>query len=214
MWKFLLVGLAGFLLLGVALPQPTATGRATVTLNGHHFTLPQGFTIELAAPVGLVPRPITADFDEQGRLYVADSSGSNDKAADQLAKRPHRILRLDGKDGKYDRATVFADRMMFPEGTLWHDGSLYVAAPPSIWKLTDTNGDGVADERSEWFQGKTLTGLPTTCTAPTSGLMAGSIGAREPSRSRRSRRAEARASGRRGPRTSSAVGPMAADSNR
>jgi len=37
--------------------------------------------------------------------------------------------------------------MMFPEGTMWLKGSLYVAAPPSIWKLTDTDGDGVADER-------------------------------------------------------------------
>ena len=47
--------------------------------------------------------------------------------------------------------------MMFPEGALWYDGSLYVTAPPSIWKLTDTNGDGVVDERVEWIKG-TLTG--------------------------------------------------------
>jgi putative membrane-bound dehydrogenase-like protein len=33
-----------------------------------------------------------------------------------------------------------------------------VSAVPSIWKLTDTDGDGVADQRSEWFQGKTMTG--------------------------------------------------------
>ena len=34
---------------------------------------------------------------------------------------------------------------------MWFDGSLYVAAPPSIWKLTDTDDDGVADRREEWF---------------------------------------------------------------
>ncbi len=56
--------------------------------------------------------------------------------------------------------------MMFPEGTMWHDGSLYVAAPPSIWKLTDTDGDGVADERAEWFQGKTLTGCANDLHGP------------------------------------------------
>ncbi len=63
-------------------------------------------------------------------------------------------------------ATVFADKMMFPEGTMWHDGSLYVAAPPSIWKLTDTDGDGVADQRVEWFQGKTLTGCANDLHGP------------------------------------------------
>ena len=65
-----------------------------------------------------------------------------------------------------DRRTVFADRMMFPEGTMFLDGSLYVSAPPSIWKLTDTDGDGVADERVEWFQGKTLTGCANDLHGP------------------------------------------------
>ena len=76
----------------------------------------------------------------------------------QLVERPHRVVRLDDTDGdgRLRRSTVFADRMMLPEGTMWFDGSLYVAAPPSIWKLTDTNDDGVADRREEWFQGKTL----------------------------------------------------------
>ena len=56
--------------------------------------------------------------------------------------------------------------MMFPEGTMWLDGSLYVAAPPSIWKLTDTDGDGVADRREEWFHGKTLTGCANDLHGP------------------------------------------------
>ena len=123
------------------------------------LTVPSGFDIERVAGPPLVNRPIVADFDEEGRLYVADSSGSNDKVEKQLADKPHRIVRLEDTDGdgRFDKSIVFADRMMFPEGTLWHDGSLYVAAPPSIWKLTDRNGDGVADRREEWFQGKTLT---------------------------------------------------------
>ena len=37
--------------------------------------------IELAAGPPLVDFPITIDFDEQGRLYVSESSGSSEKAA-------------------------------------------------------------------------------------------------------------------------------------
>jgi putative membrane-bound dehydrogenase-like protein len=137
-------------------------------LDGHAFTLPDGFTIERVAGPPLVDRPIVADFDERGRLYVADSSGSNDPVQKQLEIRPHRIVRLEDTDGDgvFDARTIFADRMMFPEGALWHAGSLYVAAPPSIWKLTDTDGDGVADKREEWFQGKTLTGCANDLHGP------------------------------------------------
>jgi putative membrane-bound dehydrogenase-like protein len=146
----------------------TSAQAGDFKLNGRTFTLPDGFEIELVAGQSLVDRPITADFDEEGRLYVSDSSGSNDKVEKQLAERPHRILRLEDTDGdgRMDRRTVFADKMMFPEGTMWLDGSLYVSAPPSIWKLTDTDGDGVADQRVEWFQGKTLTGCANDLHGP------------------------------------------------
>jgi putative membrane-bound dehydrogenase-like protein len=139
-----------------------------VQLNGHTFSLPVGFEIELVAGPPLVDRPIVADFDEQGRLYVADSSGTNDKVDVQLKEKPHRIIRLEDTDGdgRFDRRTVFADKMMFPEGTMWYAGSLYVSAPPSIWKLTDADGDGVAEQRVEWFQGKTLTGCANDLHGP------------------------------------------------
>ncbi|HTU88697.1 MAG TPA: PVC-type heme-binding CxxCH protein [Gemmataceae bacterium] len=151
---------------------PPSAKTHQVELNGHIFTLPRDFDIELAAGPSLVDRPIVTDFDEEGRLYVADSSGSNEPVAVQVKKRPHRILCLEDTDGdgKFDKRTVFADKMMFPEGCLWHAGSLYVAAPPSIWKLTDTDGDGVADERVEWLQGKTLTGCANDLHGPYLGL--------------------------------------------
>lgn len=142
--------------------------RIEVPLNGHVFSLPEGFTIELVAGPPLVDRPITASFDEEGRLYVSDSSGTNDPSAKQLIDKPHRVVRLEDTDGdgKFDKSGVFADKLMFPEGTLWHDGSLYVAAPPSIWKLIDTDGDGVADQREEWFKGNTLTGCANDLHGP------------------------------------------------
>src|SRR5215217_2567938 len=153
---------SGFMIVSVII------AGAAITLTNPHAQSPSagsspvlsvvpGFSVERVAGPPLVNRPIVADFDDDGRLYVADSSGSNDKVDKQLEERPHRIVRLEDTngDGRYDKSVVFADKMMFPEGTMWFDVSLYVPAPPSIWKLTDTDGDGIADLREEWFQGKT-----------------------------------------------------------
>lgn len=155
-----------FLVGAACAAEPPRTHQ--VKLNGQTFTLPAGFTIELAADSKLAPRPITADFDEQGRLYFADANGSVTKE-DVAQKKPmHRIVRLEDSDGdgKFDKSVVFADQMLFPEGTMWLDGSLYVAAPPHIWKLTDTDGDGKADKREIWFDGKTLTGCANDLHGP------------------------------------------------
>src|SRR6202044_3139600 len=103
----------------------TAVSQAgEVKIDGRALTIPEGFTIERIAGPPLVDRPITAAFDDQGRLYIADSSGSNDNVKKQLAEKPHRIVRLEDSDsdGKFDKKIIFADKMMFPEGTMWYDG--------------------------------------------------------------------------------------------
>ena len=126
-----------------------AGSAAEFRFGDQTITVPDGFIVEKVAGSPLTDRPITSDFDELGRLYVAESSGANDSVETQLKEKPHSILRLEDSDGDgfFDKRTVFADKMMFPAGTMWHDGSLYVTAPPEIWKLTDTDDDGVADKR-------------------------------------------------------------------
>jgi hypothetical protein len=99
-FRGMIMGLAGML----ALPA------AQFTIGTHNFTLPDGFEIELVAGTNLVPRPIEADFDEQGRLYVTDSSGSNDKPDKQLIDKPHRIVRLEDTD-RWRRALRQANRV-------------------------------------------------------------------------------------------------------
>ncbi|MDF2377928.1 MAG: HEAT repeat domain-containing protein [Verrucomicrobiales bacterium] len=64
-----------------------------------------------------------------------------------------RIILLEDKDGNdaADFRTVFSDRFKEPlDGIgfsiLADDGSVYFTCIPNVWKLTDTDGDGVADE--------------------------------------------------------------------
>jgi putative heme-binding domain-containing protein len=79
-----------------------------------------------------------------------------------------RLEDMDG-DGVFDRRVVFADRLGFPEGVLWHEGAVYVSVPPQILKFTDRDGDGSADERAVWFDGKTLTGCANDLHGPYAG---------------------------------------------
>ncbi|MBI3853522.1 MAG: c-type cytochrome [Verrucomicrobia bacterium] len=145
-----------------------ATQAAQFKFPTQTFTVPDGFEVELAGGTNLAPRPVSASFDDHGRLYVTDSSGSNAKPVEQLKDPTARVLCLEDTDcdGKFDKATVFADKVMFPQGCLWHDGWVYVAAPPSIWRFKDTNGDGLADVREEWFKGGTLTGCANDIHGP------------------------------------------------
>jgi putative membrane-bound dehydrogenase-like protein len=132
------------------------------------LSVPEGFTVELVAGPPLVNRPISIAFDDRGRLYATDSSGLSERADKQFELKPHRIVRLQDTqgDGRFDRATTFAENMMFPQGALFYDGSFYVAAPPQILKLTDTNDDGVSDRREVWWDGRTLTGCANDVHGP------------------------------------------------
>ena len=136
----------------------SVNGTEEVTVEPHRFTIQDGYEIVQVAAPPLVKRPMHMCFDNEGVLYVTDSSGNTDKAPVQLKEPQHRVLRLVDRDGDgiFDESTVFADSLPLPEGILVHDGSVYVGAPPHIWKLRDTTGDHVADERSVWFDGGSI----------------------------------------------------------
>ena len=113
--------------------------------------VPEGFTVELVAAQPLIEHPVMACFDERGRMFVAESAGMNLRAADLLKNPPSciRLLEDTHNTGHFDKGGTFADKMVFPQGVCWVDGSLYTASPPSIWQLRDTKGTGTADERRE-----------------------------------------------------------------
>lgn len=135
----------------VALIAPIATARAESPVAEIPFTVPPGFVVEKVAGPPLVEHPMFACFDDCGRLYVADSGGKNLKADDLLKELPSciRLLEDTKGNGVFDKSHIFADKMSFPMGVLWHQGAVYCCSPPSLWRLTDTRGAGVADERRE-----------------------------------------------------------------
>lgn len=142
-----------------------------IAIAPHSFTIPEGYILTQVAAPPLVKRPIHMCFDNEGVLYVTDSSGNSDKAPVQLKEPEHRILRLVDRDGDgiFDESSVFAENLPFPEGILVHEGAVYVGAPPHIWKLRDTDGDHVADERTSWFDGGSIEGCGNDMHGPYAG---------------------------------------------
>src|SRR5262245_38658279 len=108
------------------------------------FRLHPGFRIELAAVEPHVASPVALDFDEDGRLYVAEFRDFNRGAA----KQPRGRIRLpedtDG-DAVYDKSTVFLDDVDAPTAVCCYGGGVFVGAVPNILYAKDTDGDGKAD---------------------------------------------------------------------
>jgi putative membrane-bound dehydrogenase-like protein len=134
--------------LSAAAPQPPRDD----TRAGLPFKVPAGFVAERVAGPPVVEYPMTANFDERGRLFVAHAAGRNVRDPEVLLRElPNSIRLLEPADdqGKFTRFTVFADKLTFPTGALWYDGAFYCCSGGYVWQMHDTKGVGVADKRHE-----------------------------------------------------------------
>lgn len=146
--------LAGMLILG------TPAFSLPIVVDGRRFNVADGYTVERICSTNQVLRPVNACFDDRGRLYVTDASGSSQPPAEQAKDPRWRVLRLEDRDGdgQFETSEVFADKLPMLQGILWHEGVVYIGGTPAIWKLIDKDGDGRADERIEWWN----VGRPST----------------------------------------------------
>jgi len=141
------------LCLAGTLPGSAAVAPATIQV-------PDGFEVVPVALPPLVRFPMLGNFDERGRLFLAENAGVNLDEKELDAKLPSQITLLEDTDGDgvFDRSSVFADRLAFPQGALWYEGALYVTSAPSVWRLEDRDGDGRAETRTEIARGFKSTG--------------------------------------------------------
>src|SRR5436309_5105245 len=89
------------------------------------FRLRPGFRIELVAAEPLLASPVALDFDEDGRLYVAEFREFNQSAS----KQPHgrgrvRLLEDTDDDGVYDKGTTFLVDVEAPTAVCCYDGGV------------------------------------------------------------------------------------------
>ncbi len=113
-------------------------------------TLP-GFRIEQTAAEPLVHSPVALSFDEDGKMYVVEMIDYSEQDKEFLGAV--RLLEDTDQDGRFDRSTVFADKLSWPTAIACYDGGVFVGAAPDILYLKDTDGDGRADVRRVVFTG-------------------------------------------------------------
>jgi putative membrane-bound dehydrogenase-like protein len=120
-------------------------------------------TVELAACEPEVIDPVAIKFDEDGRMWVAEMhdyplgalrSGGG-KRTEKEAEPMSRIKILEDADGdgRFEKATLFADKLSFVTGIQPWKGGVIVTLAGKVAYMKDTNGDGKADLDETWFTG-------------------------------------------------------------
>lgn len=126
---------------------PAEESRKMIELDGP-------YEVQLVAAEPLVRDPVEMTWDAQGRCFVADMIDYPLGPGPGLPPLS-RIQQLidDNKDGQYDRAITFADKMDHVQGLLPYKDGLIATTRTQILFVRDTNGDGVADERNPLVAG-------------------------------------------------------------
>lgn len=123
------------------------------------ISVPEGYTVDVVAGPDLVEFPMFATIDETGRMFVFESVGNVYDKSEEAIENPRfqiKLLEDTNADGIYDKRTIFADKIGFPQGGVFYKGSLYASSAPDLLKLTDSDGDGVADKREVILTGWVL----------------------------------------------------------
>lgn len=117
------------------------------------FYYPKGFNIELVASEPMVYEPVAIAWDGDGKMYVAQMNtymqNVDGTGEDEPVCNIKLLIDTDG-DGKIDKETTFIDSLVLPRMILPLDDRLLVNETYSydIYSYRDTDGDGVADEKT------------------------------------------------------------------
>ena len=143
-WRCGLLMLAAIALASArAATQPPGKPLTPQQALSSFYFADEELAIELVASEPEVVSPVAIAWDADGRLFVAEMLDYPN------ATNGGRIKLLEDRDGdgRYERATAFAEKLPFPNGVLPWNGGVLVTAAPDILFLKDNDGDGRADER-------------------------------------------------------------------
>src|SRR5262245_34947938 len=110
--------------------------------------------IELAAAEPEVIDPVAIRFDEDGRMWVCEMRDYPTGPPPGSGKTSRiRVLEDADGDGRFEKATTFADGLSFVTGLQPWKGGVFVTLSGAVAYMKDTDGDGKCDLDETWFEG-------------------------------------------------------------
>jgi putative membrane-bound dehydrogenase-like protein len=109
--------------------------------------IPVGFEMQLFASEPMIINPMAMAWDEQGRLFVIETTDYPNEVRKEGGNDKIKILEDTNGDGKADKVTVFADNLNIPTSIMAINGGILISMAPDFVFLKDTDGDNVADVR-------------------------------------------------------------------
>ena len=130
-------------------PSPKLQAPLSPEASQTLIQIPPGFKLELFAAEPDISTPISAAWDEKGRLWLLETTDYPNEinVDDNSGNDKITILEDTDNDGKADKFTTFADRLSVPTSLTFHQGGVIVAQAPHFLYLKDTDGDDKADIR-------------------------------------------------------------------
>jgi len=157
-YKFLLCLL--FSVKAFAAPGDDVYQRGFLSVEDSHksIELPDGYSLELVLSEPQVEEPVAMAWDGNGVLYVVEMRTYMQTADATGEQEPlSRISRHEDTngDGIYDKSTVFIDKLLLPRMVLPLDDRVMVGITNTLdlWNYSDSDGDGVADQKTKVFEG-------------------------------------------------------------
>ena len=111
--------------------------------------LPAGFKATLYAGDPDVQQPICMDFDDRGRLWVAENYTYS--GGPYETKLRDRVVIFEDKDGdgRHDSRKVFWDRGFMLTSLAWGFGGVWILHDGTLSFVPDANGDDVPDSEPQ-----------------------------------------------------------------
>ncbi|MGK6350064.1 PVC-type heme-binding CxxCH protein [Parapedobacter sp. DT-150] len=115
------------------------------------FNLPPGFEITLFAAEPDITKPINMAFDDQGRLWVTQSSEYPVAAGPGAGQDRITILEDRDGDGRAEVFTHFNDSLNIPIGIMPVSDGAVGFSIPNVYHFKDANNDGRSDQQQSMF---------------------------------------------------------------